>query len=98
MCDITKLKLHRRCKTPIEGVAVLVRKDGIDVPICYSCWKRIGNGDWEIGIYPKLTIEEIFGRRIKEEQEATFTEYHLKDSKKLTVQNEEKDKDLEWSE
>ena len=94
MCSIAKLKIRKRCKTPEEPVSVVIIWKEEPVELCRKCWERIPP-DLEWGIYPKPTVEEIFGRRTKEEAEATPTEYHLKGSRKLTVQDGEIDEDLE---
>jgi len=94
MCDISSMKIHRRCKTLLEPILLYVQwKPDLMVGICKSCWERIPP-DLTWGDDKIPTMEEIFGRRIKEEQEATVTEYRLKD-KKGVIQNESEEEDVE---
>jgi hypothetical protein len=80
MCQIAKMKIHRRCKTPEESISVVIQWKDEQVVLCKSCWERIPN-DLEWGTDPKPILEEIFGRRAKEEAKATPTEYKLKGEK-----------------
>ena len=93
MCQISKMKIRKRCKTPEESVSVIIMWKGEAVEICKSCWERIPP-DLTWGDDKIPTVEEIFGRRVKEEQEATVTEYRLKD-KKSAVQNVSEEEDIE---
>ena len=93
MCQIAKLKIRKRCKTPEEAISVIIMWNGEPVEICKSCWERIPP-DLTWGDDKIPTVEEIFGRRTKEEAEATVTEYRLKD-KKSAVQNVSEEEDVE---
>jgi hypothetical protein len=93
MCQIAKLKIRKRCKTPEEAISVIIMWNGEPVELCKKCWERIPP-DLTWGDDKIPTMEEIFGRRIKEEQEATVTEYRLKD-KKGVIQNESEEEDVE---
>jgi len=90
MCQISKMKIHRRCKTPEESISVVIQWKDEQVELCRKCWERIPN-DLEWGMDPKPILEEIFGRRAKEEAEATVTEYKIKGEKITEPEKEEED-------
>lgn len=90
MCNISKLRIHRRCKTPEESISVVIQWKDEQVELCRKCWERIPT-DLEWGTDPKPVLEEIFGRRAKEEAEATVTVYKIKGEKITEPEKEEED-------
>jgi len=90
MCDIKKLKLHKKCSTPLEPSILFIVKDGEQIGVCEKCWKRIADGDWEIGDGPKPTMEEIFSEKAKFGENPVETELRPR-GKKLEEQKDEED-------
>jgi hypothetical protein len=89
MCQVSKLKIKKKCRTPNDPIVISIVKDGEQLDICKSCWERIGSKEWEVGD-SKVVIEKILGRRVKEEAEATPTEYDpFKKFKKEEITEEE---------
>lgn len=92
MCDIAKLKIHRKCTSPAEEPAIVyIVTDAGNVGLCEKCWGKVADSDLEWGPDPRPTVEEIFGRRAKEEAEATPTEYKPKSDKKTDQEKEEEE-------
>lgn len=96
MCQISEMKIYKRCKTPEDGIAVFVVKDGKQLGLCGSCWKKVGEGDYEWGPDSKPIVEEIFSRRAKEEAAATPTEYkpYLKGAGKYKAIQQQEDEEI----
>lgn len=90
MCDVKKLKLHKKCSTPLEPSILFITKDGEQIGVCEKCWKRIADGDWEVGDAPKLTMEDILSDKSRYGENPVETEYKLR-GKKLEEQKAEED-------
>jgi hypothetical protein len=93
MCGVSKLKVHKRCKTPTDPIAVIIRKDDENIEICKSCWQKISDKDWEVGDKPKPTMEEIISDKSRGIEGAIETEYSR--WKKRDEETDEKDEEVE---
>jgi len=92
MCQIDKMKIRRRCKTPEEPYVLYIVWKGETLGICKQCWERFPD-DLEWGESPKSTIEEILSDKSRGLEGAIETEYRFKE-KKLGEQTKE-DEDFE---
>jgi len=75
MCDVAKLKVHKRCKTPDEISILFIQTPKEQVGICNTCWGKIADKDWEIGDGPKPTMEDILSDKSRGLEGAVLTEY-----------------------
>jgi hypothetical protein len=90
MCQIDQLKVRmKKCDKQEQAVGIQW-KDGHIYWLCNNCWEKLSDKDWEIGD-SKVMVEEIFGRREKEEAEAVLTEYKYRGKEVETEIIEETD-------
>lgn len=90
MCDVAKLKVHKRCKTPNEVCIIFIQLPKEQIGICDTCWKKIADKDWEVGDGPKPTMEEILSDKSRGIEGATLTEYKYRGVKESeTTEDEE---------
>jgi hypothetical protein len=89
MCDVSKLKIRKKCRTPLEQPYIYIKKEKETLAICQKCWDRIAEGDWEIGDNPKLTMEQILSDTSRMGENPVETEIRQKKSK--VDENEKKD-------
>jgi len=78
MCQVDLLKVYMRCSTPDLPIAIFIQwKPNLQVGLCKNCWERFCDHkkDYEWGNDSRPTLEQIFGRRTKEEAQATLTIY-----------------------
>jgi hypothetical protein len=88
MCQINKMKLHKRCKTPEEPAIVYIVWNGETVGVCAKCWEKISDKDWETGDSPKPTMEEILSDKARFGENPVETELRPR-GKKLEKKPEE---------
>jgi hypothetical protein len=90
MCQVSELKVHKKCHTPDEKITLYISIGDKTIGVCDKCWAKIADKDWEVGNGPKLTIEEILSDKSRGLEGAVETEYKLKD-KKLGEQTKEEE-------
>jgi hypothetical protein len=88
MCDVAKMKLQKKCGTPLEPIIVFIQLRDKDetIGLCRKCWGKVADMDWwevvdtveitELPLeYKKEEIEEILKEEIPEEKKAEEDEY-----------------------
>jgi hypothetical protein len=91
MCDVQKLKIHKRCKTPDEVCVIFVQLPKEKVGICRVCWDKIAEKDWEVGDSPKLTMEDILSDKVRLGDNPVETEYKYRGVKEDEEPNKEEE-------
>ena len=86
MCQIDKMHIHRRCKTPENPCIVYIVWKGEQLGICSKCWEKFPL-DLEWGDSPKLTIKELLSDESRFGNNPIETEYKPKNKGK----NDEKE-------
>ena len=90
MCQIDKMHIHRRCKTPDEPSIVYIVWKNEQLGICKLCWEKFPV-DLEWGDSPKPTMEDIFSDKSRLGDNPVETEYKLKGKKLEEQPTEEED-------
>lgn len=75
MCDIKKLKIRKKCSTPMEPSIVFLQLNGDVIGLCQKCWNKVADSDLEWGDSPKVTMEEVLSEKSRGIEGATLTEY-----------------------
>lgn len=54
MCQVSELKIHRKCTNPTDPIAVLIMKDEKQIGLCSKCWTKVAESDYEWGDEPRI--------------------------------------------
>jgi len=94
MCDISSLKIHRRCATPTDPIAVFIMLDEKQVGLCDKCWGKVAVSDFEWGLDPKIENFQEWLERERGLEGGILTDYDPTKkgaSKYKTIQQEDEE-------